>query len=157
MPEHDYKLTVDWTGNTGAGTAGYRDYGREYEVRAAGKPTLTLSADPAFRGDAGAYNPEELLVASLSGCHMLWFLHMCADASVVVTEYRDAPEGHMVVDGQGGRFTQVVLRPDVGVAQTDMVSPTGELHAEANRRCFIANSVTFPISHEPTAYTTGAL
>lgn len=78
--EHHYKATIQWTGNKGTGTDDYRTYERSYEVKVAHKPTLLGSSDPAFRGDKAKHNPEDLLIASLSTCHMLWYLHLCAEA-----------------------------------------------------------------------------
>ena len=150
--EHHYRLEVSWTGNTGAGTADYRSYRRDHEVRAAGKPVLLGSSDPSFRGDPSRYNPEELLLASLSQCHMLWYLHLCAVGGVVVTGYDDHPEGTLREDDDGGgRFVGVVLRPSVEVSEASMVQAAGGLHDEAHRLCFIANSVNFPVTHEATA------
>lgn len=147
---HTFHASVEWTGNRGSGTTGYREYGREHVIRADGKPDLLASSAPAFLGDAGRWNPEELLVASLSACHLLWYLHLCATHGVVLTEYRDDPEGTMEVtrDG-GGRFTEVVLHPRVVLLQGDPAVATA-LHDEAHRLCFIANSVNFPVRHEPT-------
>ncbi|HPV74791.1 MAG TPA: OsmC family protein, partial [Gemmatimonadaceae bacterium] len=112
MKQHHYSVDVRWTGNLGEGTASYRGYRRSHELSAPGKAPIAGSSDPAFRGDADRYNPEELLVGALSACHMLWFLHQCADAGVVLETYEDSPEGVMVeASGGGGRFVEVVLRP----------------------------------------------
>ena len=149
--EHSYSVNVRWTGNTGAGTSGFRNYKRDHEISAPGKPPIPASSDPAFRGDKARYNPEELLVASLSACHMLWYLHLCADAGIVVTEYHDDASGAMAEtkDG-GGHFTQVTLRPVVKVAgQVDPELARG-LHEQAHHLCFIANSVNFPVLCEPS-------
>ncbi|GAA4862196.1 OsmC family protein [Saccharopolyspora cebuensis] len=147
---HTYRASVTWTGNTGTGTSSYTAYSREHVVDVAGKPPLTASADPAFRGDPGLHNPEEFLLAALSECHLLWYLGLCAASGVVVTAYRDEPVGTMAEqrDG-GGRFTEVVLRPRVVVAEAAMVPRAEELHEQAHRKCFIANSVNFPVRHEP--------
>lgn len=147
---HTYAAEITWTGNRGAGTAGYRAYGRDYDVTAAGKPAIAGSSDAAFRGDPARYNPEDLLVASLSACHMLWYLHLCAEAGVCVTAYRDQATGTMVeaADG-GGRFVEVTLRPRVTVtAGSDRDLAMG-LHRQAHARCFIANSVNFPVVAAP--------
>lgn len=151
MPaEHHYSVTVEWTGNRGSGTSGYRDYDRTHDVRAEGKQvTLPGSADPSFRGEAERWNPEELLVASLSQCHMLSYLHVAAVAGVVVTEYADEAAGTMVTEPGGGRFTEVTLRPVVTVADASMVDTAQELHEKAAAGCFIASSVNFPVHHEP--------
>jgi organic hydroperoxide reductase OsmC/OhrA len=147
---HSYEVSVTWTGNRGTGTSGYRDYDRAHEVSADGPAAIAASSDPAFRGDAGRWNPELELTAALAQCHMLWFLHLCADAGVIVTSYGDEARGSMAEDADGGgRFTEVLLRPRVTVASASMIEAATALHAEANRKCFIANSVTFPVRHEP--------
>ncbi len=150
MAEHGYATSLRWTGDRGAGTAGYRAYGREHVIAAAGKPDLAGSADPAFRGDAGRWNPEELLVAALSSCHMLTYLHLCADAGVVVVGYEDEASGVLVTaaDG-GGDFREVVLRPRVTVAAAAMVAAAEAQHERAHALCFIARSVGFEVRHDP--------
>src|SRR5918911_3431409 len=109
---HSFEVNLNWTGNTGEGTSAYTSYQRAHEISAEGKPAIPCSSDPAFRGDKSRYNPEELLVASLSACHMLWYLHLCAEAHVVVTAYSDRASGTMKLraDG-GGSFTEVILKP----------------------------------------------
>jgi organic hydroperoxide reductase OsmC/OhrA len=150
MKAHRYTAAVHWTGNTGTGTAHYAGYSRAHEVRGTGKPTIPCSSDPAFRGDPACYNPEELLVASLAGCHMLWFLHQCAMAGVVVETYEDAPEGTMVeTEGGGGHFTAVVLRPLATFRETPDPSLVHALHERSHALCYIANSVNFPVSVVP--------
>jgi len=149
--EHSYSVNVRWTGNTGAGTSGFREYKRDHEISASVKPPIPGSSDPAFRGDKARYNPEELLVASLSACHMLWYLHLCANAGIVVTEYHDDASGAMAEtkDG-GGHFTQVTLRPVVKVAGQVDPELARRLHEQAHHLCFIANSVNFPVLCEPS-------
>ncbi|HYG92312.1 MAG TPA: OsmC family protein [Nocardioides sp.] len=147
--EHQYALGLTWEGNRGSGTSGYRDYGRDVRLRADGKPDLPGSADPTFRGDAGRWNPEELLVAALAQCHLLSYLHSAVNHGVVVTAYEDSPVGTMDQVGQGGRFTSVVLRPRVTVAEASMVETARSIHREASENCFIAASVSFPVTHEP--------
>ena len=150
MTDHHYALALTWQGNRGSGTSGYRDYGRDVLLRAEGKPDLLGSADPTFRGDAGRWNPEELLVAALSQCHLLSYLHSAVNHGIVVTAYDDEPVGTMAQTGQGGRFTAVVLRPRVSVAEESMVEAALAIHREASENCFIAASVAFSVSHEPT-------
>lgn len=149
MTDHHYALDIAWLGNRGTGTSGYRDYGRDVLLRAAGKPDLAGSADPTFRGDATRWNPEELLLAALAQCHLLSYLHSAVNHGIVVTSYDDSPVGTMAQVGQGGRFTEVVLRPRVTVADASMVEAAREIHAEASANCFIAASVNFPVRHEP--------
>ncbi|WNL45064.1 OsmC family protein [Dyella sp. BiH032] len=146
--EHRYPVDVVWTGNRGDGTRTYQGYGRDHEIRVAGRPVIAGSSDAAFRGDAAKHNPEDMLVASLSACHMLWYLHLAADAGVVVTQYVDRAEGLLVVDAKGGRFTEVVLRPEVTIAAGD-AAKAESLHADAHHACFIANSMNFPVRCEP--------
>lgn len=147
--EHRYELAVQWQGNRGTGTSGYRDYGRQVLVSAAGKADILASADVPFRGDAERWNPEELLVAALAQCHMLSYLHSAVNHGVVVTDYRDEPIGVMDQVGQGGRFTSVLLRPVVTVSEQSMAQLAASIHAEASANCFIAASVSFPVTHEP--------
>jgi organic hydroperoxide reductase OsmC/OhrA len=155
MTEHRYELVVTWDGNRGPGTATYTGYGREHTVAAAGRPVIAGSSDPGFRGDPARWNPEQLFVASLAQCHMLWFLHLCADAGVVVTEYVDEPVGTMRTGaGGGGRFTDVLLRPRVVVAAADQCEEAAALHDRAHELCFIAQSVSCPVRHEPTVRST---
>ena len=150
MSEHNYKTTITWTGNEGKGTSDYRGYERSHEISIQGKSTIPASSDPSFRGDKTRYNPEELLVASLSSCHMLWYLHLCSVNGVVVVEYTDEATGTMVetVNG-GGHFKEVRLYPKVIVSDQGMIEKANSLHHEANKMCFIANSVNFPILHTP--------
>ncbi|HEX4182463.1 MAG TPA: OsmC family protein [Caulobacteraceae bacterium] len=153
MPEkrHHYRAQVLWTGNHGVGTRGYREYGRDHEILGPAKPAIPGSSDPAFRGDATRWNPEELLVGSLSACHQLWYLHLCAEAGVVVTAYEDQAEGEMLetADG-GGRFTTVTLRPHARLAPGSDTALAASLHHKAHAKCFLANSVNFEVSVEPT-------
>ncbi|HEY8927879.1 MAG TPA: OsmC family protein [Mucilaginibacter sp.] len=151
MSEHHYKTQVTWTGNLGTGTDNYRSYLRNHTITAAGKPTIPASSDPAFRGDRTRYNPEEMLVASLSSCHMLWYLHLCAVAGVVVIDYSDEAIGTMIeTAGGGGHFKEVILHPKVKVADASMIEKANTLHHDANKMCFIANSVNFAVLHSPT-------
>jgi len=154
---HRYEMTVRWTGNAGSGTSDYRSFRRDHEVSGDGKPIILGSSDPAFRGDAARWNPEELLVVALAQCHMLWYLHLCAAGGVVVTDYTDSPVGTMQMDatGGGGQFTEVILRPAVTVADPSMTDKARALHDEIGALCFIARSVSFPVSHEPTVRAAG--
>ncbi|WP_243041526.1 OsmC family protein [Dyella sedimenti] len=146
---HAYRVEVTWTGNRGSGTSTYQAYGRDHEIRIAGKPVLAGSADPLFRGDAGKHHPEDMLVTALSTCHMLSYLHQAVLAGVVVTAYTDAAEGCMETDAHGGRFTEVVLRPQVTIAAGSDPARAEAAHGPAHHACFIANSVNFPVRCEP--------
>ena len=147
--EHHYAVAIEWLGNRGTGTSGYRDYGREHLVSAIGKPSIEGSSDRTFHGDAERWNPEELLLAALSQCHLLSYLHVAASNGIVVVEYTDAATGTMEQTANGGgRFTSATLRPRVTIAGGS-VELARSLHAEAGEKCFIAASVNFPVGHEP--------
>jgi organic hydroperoxide reductase OsmC/OhrA len=149
--EHRYTPTVTWTGNTGSGTSSYKAYSRDHLISVDGRPEILGSADPAFRGDAGRHNPEDMLIASLSACHMLWYLHLAADAKIMVLAYRDTAEGVMVEDAaRGGWFARATLRPEVTIAAGGDAARAAALHEAAHAKCFIANSVNFPVHCEPT-------
>jgi len=153
MKEHQYNTSLRWTGNTGRGTESYRGYERSHNISVEGKQTIEASSDPSFRGDRTKYNPEEMFVASLSSCHMLWFLHLCSEASVVVLEYTDSAIGKMIESNDGnGIFSEVILNPKVKVKETWMLEKIEAIHKKANAFCFIANSCNFPVKHEGTSY-----
>ena len=148
---HTYQAKITWTGNTGTGTSGYKDYERSHTISIPGKPDIPGSSDPSFRGNPEVHNPEDLLLSSLSGCHMLWFLHLCSVNGVVITAYEDEAEGVMELDKTGaGKFTEVTLRPKVTILECNKSKDDiNQLHYEANKMCFIANSVNFPVIHDP--------
>ena len=149
--QHSYQVFLRWTGNKGQGTSNYRVYDRAYEIEVAEKPIIFGSSDPTFRGDKTRYNPEELLVASISSCHMLWYLHLCADAGIVVISYGDRSLGKMreVEDGSG-RFTEVILKPEVVVTAESDLEQAKQLHHQTHKFYFIVNSVNFPILCQPS-------
>lgn len=150
MSKHHYKVTIQWTGNKGTGTSGYRNYERNHTISAENKMTIEGSSDPAFRGDKTKHNPEEMLLSSLSSCHMLWYLHFCSEAGVIVTDYTDEATGIMAETADGsGHFTEVTLFPTVTVSEESMKEKAEQLHHKANEYCFIANSVNFPVKHIP--------
>lgn len=156
MKKHSYKSTVEWTGNKGSGTKTYRSYKRSHKISIEGKQHLIMgSADPSFSGDPTMYNPEELFLSSIASCHMLWYLHLCSVHAIVVTEYLDQAMGVMVEDEDGsGRFVEVTLCPNVKVSEQDMIEKANELHEEANKMCFIANSCNFKIDHAVITFET---
>ena len=146
---HHYKIDLKWTGNQGTGTSSYRDYTRDHLIAMPGKPEIPGSSDPAFRGDPSRYNPEDMMVSSLAACHMLWFLHLCSTHKIVVTAYEDQATGVMTESKDGsGRFTEVTLHPVITLADPSLQEKADALHHEANRLCFIANSVNFPVHHQ---------
>ena len=149
MATHTYELAVTWTGNTGAGTSSPRSYSRHHEVTAEGPAPIAASSDPAFRGDSSRWNPEQLYVASISQCHMLWYLDLAARAGVVVTGYEDRPTGVMVEEGSGaGQFESVTLHPTVTITASSDPALAHDLHDRVGDYCFIARSVSTPIHHE---------
>jgi organic hydroperoxide reductase OsmC/OhrA len=157
MRKHQYLITNRWTGNLGTGTSDYRSYGRDHELSADGKSaTIPGSSDPLFRGDRSRYNPEELLVGSLSACHMLWALHYCADAGIVVVDYIDEPVGEMVEHPDGsGEFSRVVLRPRMKITAPSRIEDAIRIHARVHTVCAIARSVNFAVECEPTVTAAG--
>lgn len=149
MKKHEYAVHTKWTGNDGDGTKTYRGYRRDHVISAAGKPELAGSSDPAFRGDRTRWNPEELLVAALSSCHMLAYLHLCAVNAIVIEEYEDAAAGLMEERPNGaGAMVSVTLHPRVTISSGD-ARKAEELHLTAHELCFIANSVNFPVANQP--------
>lgn len=148
---HHYNAHLIWD-EQGGGTTSYDSYSRQYHTIIDGKPDLTGSADPTFRGDAKLHNPEDLLVIALSSCHMLSFLALCARKRIVVTAYEDHATGTMSTDKSGGgKFDEVVLHPSVTVAKAEDVARLEEIHEKAHELCFIASSCNFPVRHEATA------
>ncbi|MBV8066797.1 MAG: OsmC family protein [Candidatus Eremiobacteraeota bacterium] len=145
MKTHRYATRVQWTAANEDGTTSYGAYSRNHAIGAAGKPAILASSDPAFRGDGSRYNPEELLVASLSSCHMLWYLHLCSVNGITVVDYRDDASGAMEENGGGGQFVEVELRPVVKILQASQRVAALALHNAAHRSCFIARSVNFPV------------
>lgn len=152
--QHKYATTIEWTGDKGTGTSRYDAYERSHTLSIANKPDILCSSDIPFRGNGAMHNPEDMLVASLSSCHMLWYLHLCADAGVIVTAYTDHATGIMETEGKG-RFTEVTLNPVVTVADKSMIKQANELHAHAHKKCFIANSCNFPVYHRPQCNVLG--
>lgn len=154
MKFHQYTQTIEWTGNRGEGTLNYSAYDRHYTIVIDGKADQLGSADPAFRGDGSKINPEDMLLSAISSCHMLWFLHLCADAGINVTSYMDKPVGVMEENpGNGGRFTQVVLHPFVTISNAGREDEANSLHATAGKKCFITNSCNFPVTYSPSCQT----
>ncbi len=155
---HRYQTTTTWTGNLGTGTSQYKAYSRNHEITAAKKTAaIPGSSDAAFRGDAARYNPEELLVSALSACHMLWVLHLCADAGIVITEYTDEAAGEMVEHPDGsGEFTSVTLHPKMTITDGSRIEDALIIHDEAHRVCCLARSVNFQVMHEPNVVVSPA-
>ncbi|WP_085517826.1 OsmC family protein [Marivirga sericea] len=151
MTSHHYQSQIKWTGNSGSGTKSYTFYERSYDIIVANKPTLKGSADSAFRGNAELHNPEDLFLASISSCHMLWYLHLCSTHQITVLAYKDKATATMKETAEGkGHFTEAILNPEVEIIEQDKIELAQSLHEKANEFCFIANSCNFPIHHKPT-------
>lgn len=151
MKAHHFRTTVKWTGDLGSGTSDYRSFARDFEAAGPGKAAGILgSSDPVFRGDAARYNPEELLIVSLSSCHMLWYLHLCAERGITVREYMDEAEGSVALHAGGaGNFSEVVLHPRIRIEESEQTADALTLHERAHEMCLIARSVNFPVRCEP--------
>jgi organic hydroperoxide reductase OsmC/OhrA len=155
---HHYQTSLNWTGNTGQGTKSYTSYERSHVIQVENKPEIPASSDPSFRGDRTRYNPEEMLVASLSSCHMLWYLHLCSEAGIIVEKYSDNAKGVMIEEANGsGRFTEVTLYPEVVISDVTKIALANELHEKAHEYCFIANSCNFPVKTVPNCVLTISL
>lgn len=151
MKSHHYQSLIKWTGNIGKGTNSYSSYERSYDIIIKNKPILKGSADPAFRGNADLHNPEDLFLVSISSCHMLWYLHLCAVNKITVIDYQDKATAKMEETAEGkGHFIEAILNPEVVILEKDKIELAETLHQKANEFCFIANSCNFPIHHNPT-------
>ncbi len=147
---HNYKLSTKWTGNQGNGTSNYKDFERSYSIQIKNKPDIFGSSDPEFRGDKTKHNPEELLLASVSFCHMLWYLHLCAENNMVVTDYVDNATVVLEETADGnGKFSAITLNPSITITDQSMLATATELHKKANEFCFVANSLNFKVQHLP--------
>lgn len=154
--DHNYEVSISWTGNRGSGTSTYLAYSRNHELRCENKPQISCSSDPAFLGDPTRYNPEDLLVGAISACHMLWYLHLCAKKKVVVTNYTDSASGTMVEHEDGsGEFREVRLKPQVVISAISDFVTARDLHNEVHRFCCLARSVNFEIRCEPSVTVEG--
>lgn len=144
---HSYQIALTWTGNWGKGTTGYKAYGREYNITGNTGKEMKGSADPQFLGDPSCWNPEEMLLASLSACHQLWYLHLCANSGVTVVRYEDMPNG--IMDELKNSFTEVMLMPKVVISAESDIELAISLHNLAHEKCYIANSLNFQVKIMP--------
>jgi len=152
--QHDYIARVEWTGNRGEGTRTYRGYDRTWDIATPGKPAIHCSNDPLLGGDPGLPNPEDLLLASLSACHMLWYLHLASAAGIVVHAYQDNPIGAGETSPNGaGRFLSATLKPHIVVEAGADLAEAEAIHHRIHQFCFIARSVNFPVDYAPTFAT----
>ena len=148
--QHNYKSAVKWTGNQGSGTSNYKEFERSYTIKVENKAVIHGSSDPEFRGDRTKHNPEELLLAAVSSCHMLWYLHLCSEAKIVVVDYLDNATAVLDETENGnGKFSSITLNPIVTVTEKSMIEHATELHKKANEFCFVSNSLNFKVEHLP--------
>lgn len=146
---HQYTSAIQWTGNRGEGTVNYRGYDRTWDIVIPGKSPVHCSNDPLLGGDPTRMNPEDLLLSSLSACHMLWYLHYASDAGIIVTDYQDTPVAFGEIEANGaGRFTSAVLRPRITVRPGTDIIMANALHKQIHAVCFISRSLNFPVSYE---------
>lgn len=146
----EYRVRIAWTGNRGTGTSAYRAYDRNWDLESPGKPVVHCSNDPALGGDPSRYNPEDMLVTAIASCHMLWYLHLCSVAGIIVTSYSDEPVGVMGLQIDGaGQFEKVTLHPRIALKPGSNVEKARALHGEIHKYCFVSRSVNFPVLHEP--------
>ena len=143
---HHFSAKVTWTGAAKGTTSSYESYSRDHLIEIPGKPPIAGSADTVFRGDASRHNPEDLLVMSLSTCHMLTYLAQAARAGVHVLGYTDEAAGTMQMKDGKMRFTDVSLHPQVVIAADSDPDTAQQLHHLAHEHCFVASSVNFPVT-----------
>jgi organic hydroperoxide reductase OsmC/OhrA len=147
----EFEARIRWTGDRGEGTKTYRGYDRTWRIETPGQVPIECSNDPAIGGDPNKPNPEELLLASLAGCHMLWYLHLASRAGIVVRAYSDDPLGIGESGKAGeGRFTRAILRPQITVERGADLAKADALHEEIDRYCFIARSINFSVEYRAT-------
>jgi organic hydroperoxide reductase OsmC/OhrA len=148
---HQYFSQIAWTGNRGEGTRSYRSYDRTWDISVAGKPVIHCSNDPLLGGDPTKMNPEDLLLSALAACHMLWYLHYAAVEGIVVIGYEDTPIGIADAgEGGAGRFASAILRPKIMLRAGSDLAAAHAIHNRIHEVCFIARSVNFPVTYEPT-------
>jgi organic hydroperoxide reductase OsmC/OhrA len=147
---HSFRIAVTWTGAHHGTTESYASYSREFTISSDGKQNIVCSSDKIFRGDANLYNPEDLFISTISSCHLLWYLHLCADKKIHVLSYIDDATGNLQINQDGsGQFTEVTLHPNVIIDSNTDIPLAIQLHEEAHKKCFIANSVNFPVKYIP--------
>lgn len=151
MADHKYKTFLYWSAEGGEGTKTYRSFARTHHITAktkAGTEKPAIVVTSAFHS-LDHYNPDEMLLASLSSCHMLWYLHLCSENGVVVTDYRDEAELVLRLDAKGeGKVEAATLHPRVQISSGDP-EVARALHKDAHKKCFVANSVNFLVGCEP--------
>src|SRR5680860_79571 len=148
--QHTYTSKIIWTGNSGTGNSTYHGYERTWDLAIDGKMPVSCSNDPLLGGDKSKYNPEDLLLSALSSCHMLWYLHLCIDAGVVVLSYEDQPQATGELESGGkGRFLSATLKPKIVISDGSNLEKARLIHGDVDQYCFIARSVNFPVTCEP--------
>ncbi|HEX4044742.1 MAG TPA: OsmC family protein [Gammaproteobacteria bacterium] len=147
---HPYQVVVSWSGARHGTTTSYTAYSREFTISNKGKQDILGSADKMFRGDPNLYNPEDLFISTIASCHLLWYLHLCAEKSIHIMSYIDEASGHLKINADGsGQFNEITLHPQVIIANKQHIELATQLHEQAHKKCFIANSVNFPVACKP--------
>jgi organic hydroperoxide reductase OsmC/OhrA len=146
--EHRFACRTVWRGEMRE-PVDPKSWRRDHTIEMTGKPDLQGSAGAAFFGDASRHNPEDLLVAALSSCHMLSFLSASARGRLRIVAYEDRAEAVLSPQGGSFRFTEATLRPRITVAHEKDLPKAREMNELARKICFIANAVNFPVRDEP--------
>lgn len=141
---HRFPLSLRWRGPSDGDA-----YARGALAEAPGKAPLDLSAGPAFQGDGRLWNPEDLLGASLSACHLLSFLSLCERAGLVLRGYEDRAEVVLGAVRKVPQVTEIHLRPRVRIARAGDAEAAAELCRRAARLCFVGNALRARVTVEP--------
>ena len=144
--EHKYQLKLNWTGGSEIDAI---QNDRMYEVLIDRKPTIYGSADKPFFGDPEKYNPEDLLLAALSACHMMSFMYVCRKLGIKVYHYEDHATGLLKINQDGtGQFEFAELKPKVKADHMPDGMIFKELNSRAAKLCFIKRSINFTVNYK---------
>ncbi len=145
---HLFKVALNWIKKESKMDSSTRIYTKSHHISIEGKPDLEVSAAKAFKGDPNLYNPEDLLLSSLTSCHMMSYLYCCAQHKIEVISYQDHSEATLQVNPDGsGKIVKVDLFPEIIISDSSQTELALSLHKKANELCFIANSCNFPVYH----------
>ena len=147
---HLFKVALNWIKKEPQTDSSTRIYTKSHHISIEGKPDLEVSAAKAFKGDPNLYNPEDLLLSSLTSCHMMSYLYCCMQYKIEVISYQDHSEATLQVNPDGsGKIVKVDLFPEIIISNSSQIELALSLHKKANELCFIANSCNFPVYHHP--------
>ncbi|MGV0957916.1 OsmC family protein [Empedobacter falsenii] len=145
---HLFKVALNWMKKDNISSSLSRIYTKSHHISIEGKPDLEVSAAKAFKGDPNLYNPEDLLLSSLTSCHMMSYLYCCMQYKIEVISYQDHSEATLQVNPDGsGKIVKVDLFPEIIISDSSQIELALSLHKKANELCFIANSCNFPVYH----------